>query len=152
MKKVADINLRKTLLILVVGIIFWNWPVPEGLTERNIGITTGAAEGLALAFRCFAHHKTVGLPRGYWENYENGVDMACGRAVIVDFFDASGRLDIQGLERVSKPGRRVYCGKDDVPAVLNGLGIAIVSTSQGVLTDRRCRELGVGGEVICRVW
>ena len=59
---------------------------------------------------------------------------------------------IQRLERVSKPGRRVYCSKDEVPAVLNGLGVAIVSTSQGVLTDRRCRELGVGGEVICRVW
>ena len=59
---------------------------------------------------------------------------------------------IRRLERVSKPGRRVYCGKEDVPVVLNGLGVAIVSTSQGVLTDRRCRELGVGGEVICRVW
>jgi len=59
---------------------------------------------------------------------------------------------IKRIERVSKPGRRVYCGKDDVPAVLNGLGVAIVSTSKGVLTDRRCRELGVGGEVICRVW
>jgi len=59
---------------------------------------------------------------------------------------------IRNIERISKPGRRVYCGKDDVPVVLNGLGVAIVSTSQGVLTDRRCRELGVGGEVICRVW
>ena len=59
---------------------------------------------------------------------------------------------IRHIERVSKPGRRVYCGKEDVPVVLNGLGVAIVSTSQGVLTDRRCRELGVGGEVICRVW
>jgi small subunit ribosomal protein S8 len=59
---------------------------------------------------------------------------------------------IRSLQRVSKPGRRIYCGKDDVPVVLNGLGVAIVSTSQGVLTDRRCRELGVGGEVICQVW
>ena len=59
---------------------------------------------------------------------------------------------IRHIERVSKPGRRIYCGKEDVPDVLNGLGVAIVSTSQGVLTDRRCRELGVGGEVICRVW
>ena len=59
---------------------------------------------------------------------------------------------IRHIERVSKPGRRIYCGKEDVPVVLNGLGVAIVSTSQGVLTDRRCRELGVGGEVICRVW
>ena len=59
---------------------------------------------------------------------------------------------IRRIERVSKPGRRLYCGKEDVPVVLNGLGVAIVSTSQGVLTDRRCRELGIGGEVICRVW
>jgi len=59
---------------------------------------------------------------------------------------------IRRIERVSKPGRRVYCSKDDIPVVLNGLGVAIVSTSQGVLTDRRCRELGVGGEVICQVW
>ena len=64
-----------------------------------------------------------------------------------------GRVPVmRHIERVSKPGRRLYCGKDDVPVVLNGLGIAIISTSQGVLTDRRCRELGVGGEVICRVW
>lgn len=59
---------------------------------------------------------------------------------------------IRRIERISKPGRRVYCSKDKVPVVLNGLGVAIVSTSQGVLTDKRCRELGVGGEIICRVW
>ena len=59
---------------------------------------------------------------------------------------------ISGIERVSRPGRRVYRGKADVPRVLNGLGIAIVSTSRGLLTDRQCREQGVGGEVLCRVW
>ena len=59
---------------------------------------------------------------------------------------------ITGLERISTPGRRVYCQKDEVPVVLNGLGVAIVSTSQGLLTDQRCREAGVGGEVICKVW
>jgi small subunit ribosomal protein S8 len=59
---------------------------------------------------------------------------------------------ITGLERVSTPGRRVYCQKDEIPVVLNGLGVAIVSTSQGLLTDQRCREAGVGGEVVCKVW
>ena len=59
---------------------------------------------------------------------------------------------ISGLERVSKPGRRVYCGTAEVPRVLNGLGVAIVSTSRGLLTDRQCREHGVGGEVLCKVW
>ena len=59
---------------------------------------------------------------------------------------------ITGIERISTPGRRVYCQKDEVPVVLNGLGVAIVSTSQGLLTDQRCREAGVGGEVVCKVW
>lgn len=59
---------------------------------------------------------------------------------------------ISGLERVSKPGRRVYTGKRAMPRVLSGLGIAILSTPKGVMTDTRARKLGVGGEVLCRVW
>ncbi len=59
---------------------------------------------------------------------------------------------IDGLERVSSPGRRVYCGKEHLPRVLNGLGIAIISTSRGLMTDRQCREQGVGGEYLCKVW
>lgn len=59
---------------------------------------------------------------------------------------------ITNLKRVSKPGRRVYCKKDEVPRVLRGLGIAIISTSQGVMTDREARRRGVGGEVICYVY
>lgn len=59
---------------------------------------------------------------------------------------------ISGLERVSRPGCRIYCTKETVPVVMNGLGIAIISTSKGVLTDKKCRELGLGGEVICKIW
>ena len=59
---------------------------------------------------------------------------------------------LTGLKRISKPGRRVYVGKDNVPFVLNGLGIAILTTSQGVLTDKKCREKGIGGEVLCYIW
>ncbi len=59
---------------------------------------------------------------------------------------------ITGLERVSKPGRRVYAGKKELPWVKSGLGIAIVSTPKGVMTAERARKLGVGGEVICKVW
>ena len=59
---------------------------------------------------------------------------------------------IRGIERISKPGRRQYVGRDTVPRVLNGLGLAIVSTSSGVFTDQQCREKGVGGEVIGHVW
>lgn len=63
-----------------------------------------------------------------------------------------GERAITGLERVSRPGRRVYRGKDEMPAVLGGLGITIVSTPRGVMTGTSCRQQGVGGEVLCNVW
>lgn len=59
---------------------------------------------------------------------------------------------ISGLERISRPGRRVYTNKQEIPWVLSGLGIAIISTPKGVMTGQRARQLGVGGEVICKVW
>ncbi|MFZ7104424.1 MAG: 30S ribosomal protein S8 [Peptococcaceae bacterium] len=59
---------------------------------------------------------------------------------------------ISGLKRISKPGLRVYCKKDEVPRVLGGLGIAVISTSHGIMTDKEARKTGLGGEVICYVW
>lgn len=59
---------------------------------------------------------------------------------------------VTGLKRISKPGLRVYCKKDEVPKVLNGLGVALISTSKGILVDREARKAGLGGEVICYVW
>lgn len=63
----------------------------------------------------------------------------------------AGRPVIEKIERISKPGLRIYKGRDDLPRVMNGLGVAIVSTSRGVMTDRKARSLGVGGEVLCVV-
>ena len=63
----------------------------------------------------------------------------------------AGEPVIEKIERVSRPGLRIYRGRDDIPKVMNGLGIAIVSTSQGVMTDRKARATGVGGEVLCIV-
>jgi small subunit ribosomal protein S8 len=59
---------------------------------------------------------------------------------------------IKGMKRISRPGRRVYVGKDDIPTVKNGFGIAIVSTSQGVMTGEKARKLTIGGELICEIW
>lgn len=64
----------------------------------------------------------------------------------------SRRSVITGLERVSKPGRRVYVGKKDIPWVLSGMGTAVVTTSQGVMTGQNARRIGVGGEILCKVW
>ena len=65
--------------------------------------------------------------------------------------DKNDRI-LTGLKRISKPGLRVYAGKDELPSVLNGLGTAILSTNQGVITDRKARELKVGGEVLAFIW
>jgi small subunit ribosomal protein S8 len=59
---------------------------------------------------------------------------------------------ITGLERMSRPGRRVYTGKQEIPWVLSGIGVAILSTPKGVMTGQRARQLGVGGEVLCKIW
>ena len=59
---------------------------------------------------------------------------------------------LSNLQRVSKPGRRVYLGKDDIPKVLNGYGVSIITTSKGVMTDKEARAMNVGGEVLCNVW
>lgn len=67
-------------------------------------------------------------------------------------YDKDGVSIIEGIKRVSKPGCRVYAGKDEIPKVLNGYGINILSTSKGLMTDNEARKIGVGGEVLCAVW
>ncbi len=64
----------------------------------------------------------------------------------------NGQCVIKGLERISRPGLRKYSGNDSLPRVINGLGIAVISTSKGVMTDKQARQAGVGGEVICYIW
>jgi small subunit ribosomal protein S8 len=87
---------------------------------------------------------------GYIEGFE--VDANDGKPQLrIGLKYYAGRPVIERLERVSLPGLRIYRGRDDIPQVMNGLGVAIVSTSRGVMTDRRARSQGVGGEVICYV-
>ena len=69
--------------------------------------------------------------------------------IVIDFKDNGV---IRGLKRISKPGLRIYAGVEDLPKVINGLGIAIISTNKGIITDREARKLGVGGEVLAYVW
>ena len=71
--------------------------------------------------------------------------------IVLKYPDAK-RTVITGIKRISKPGRRVYVAADSIPKVLNGYGIAVLSTSSGVITDAEARELNVGGEIICNVW
>jgi small subunit ribosomal protein S8 len=87
---------------------------------------------------------------GYIEDF--AVRSNDGKAMIeIGLKYYAGKPVIEKIERVSRPGLRIYKGRDDIPRVMNGLGVAIVSTSRGVMTDRRARETGVGGEVLCLV-
>ena len=67
-------------------------------------------------------------------------------------YDAQNKAVINGLQRISKPGRRIYVAKDKIPKVLGGLGMAILSTSKGVMTDKACQQENTGGEVLCTIW
>ena len=71
--------------------------------------------------------------------------------ITLKYVDKNKRV-ISGLKRISKPGLRIYAGKDELPKVLNGLGMALISSSKGIITDSKARELGVGGEVLAYVW
>lgn len=113
-----------------------------------------------------AYHETVNMPyskikahiaeilqqQGYISAW-HVEDAKVGRSLVIDLkFGPTRERSIAGLKRVSKPGLRVYAKKDNLPKVLGGLGVAIISTSQGLLTDRQANQKGVGGEVLAYVW
>jgi small subunit ribosomal protein S8 len=91
---------------------------------------------------------------GYIEDFairDKGGDESAKKELRIGLKYYAGRPVIERLERVSKPGLRVYRGRDDIPRIMNGLGVAILSTSRGVMTDRKARADGVGGEILCIV-
>ena len=92
------------------------------------------------------------LEEGFVRGYDVIEDGKQGIIRIQLKYGQTGERVISGLKRISKPGMRVYADKHDVPRVLNGLGISIISTSKGILTDKQARKENVGGEVICYVW
>ena len=88
---------------------------------------------------------------GFIEDYKLNNETVQGTITLTLKYKNKERV-ITGLKRISKPGLRVYAKAEELPTVLNGLGIAIISTSKGVISDKEARKLGVGGEVICYVW
>ncbi|HHU64093.1 MAG TPA: 30S ribosomal protein S8 [Clostridiales bacterium] len=89
---------------------------------------------------------------GYIKAYEVIPDDKQGIIKLTLKYGKNNERVISGLKRISKPGLRVYAKKDEIPKVLGGLGIAILSTSKGIMTDKKARRLGVGGEVLCYIW
>lgn len=89
---------------------------------------------------------------GYIKSYKIVKDGNFDAIKVMLKYTPEKKAVISGLKRISKPGLRVYAGKDEMPKVLDGLGIAIVSTSGGIMTDKEARKAGLGGEVLCFVW
>ncbi|HSQ88563.1 30S ribosomal protein S8 [Romboutsia sp.] len=92
------------------------------------------------------------LEEGFVRGYDVIEDGKQGIIRIQLKYGQAGERVITGLKRISKPGMRVYAGNQEIPKVLNGLGISVISTSKGILTDKQARKENVGGEVICYVW
>ena len=95
------------------------------------------------------------LEQGYVQNVQDVVEGPQGLVrITLKYFEREGKQlgVIEGIRRVSKPGRRMYANKDSIPKVRGGYGIAIVSTNQGIMTDHQCRRNGVGGEILCEIW
>jgi small subunit ribosomal protein S8 len=127
-------------------------PIADMLTRVRNALTAGkekvdipasaVKEGIARILR----------DEGFIINYRIMEDSKQGIIRVTLKYSDSEIPAIENLQRISRPGRRVYVGTDEIPRVLNGLGIAILSTSKGILTDRDSRTQKVGGEVLCYVW
>ena len=92
------------------------------------------------------------LDEGFVKDVEEIKNETQGIIRITLKYDEKGNKVISGLKRISRPGLRIYAAKDELPKVLNGLGVALISTSKGIVTDKEARELGVGGEVLAYIW
>jgi small subunit ribosomal protein S8 len=125
-------------------------PIADFLTRIRNGQSSGKPEVNMPASKVKLAIAQVLKDEGYIEDFSAKTeDGKATMAVQLKYFQ--GRPVIDRLERISRPGLRVYKGKDELPSILGGLGVAIVSTSQGVMTDRQARASGHGGEVICIV-
>jgi small subunit ribosomal protein S8 len=125
-------------------------PVSDMLTRIRNAQMVGHTEVVMPASRLKAAIAQVLKDEGYVEDFalrENGAK----KELHIGLKYYAGRPVIERLERVSKPGLRVYKGREDIPRIMNGLGVAILSTSRGVMTDRKARADGVGGEILCIV-
>lgn len=127
-------------------------PIADMLTRVRNAIHAGHDQVSMPASKTKREIARILRDEGYVRGFESIDEGPQGRIEIELKYVGERQNAITGLKRVSSPGLRVYCNKTTLPIVLNGLGVAMISTSRGVLTDRQCREQGVGGEVLCEVW
>jgi small subunit ribosomal protein S8 len=126
--------------------------IADLLTRIRNGVTTKKKEINVPSSRLKVEVVKILKEEGYVKNFKVIDDNKQGVLNVTLKYGDDGKSVVSGLQRVSKPGCRIYCTKDNVPKALDGLGLVIVSTSKGVLSGWKCEELGTGGEVLCSVW
>ncbi len=126
-------------------------PIADMLTRIRNATRVSKTEVKVRASRICEGVASVLKEEGFIEDYDRIDDGKQGILRITLKYDAAGRSVISEIARASKPGRRVYSSVDRLPRVLGGMGVAIVSTSRGVMSDRNCRKANVGGEILCTV-
>jgi small subunit ribosomal protein S8 len=130
-------------------------PIADMLTRIRNGIQAGQRKVDIPASNTKRSIAEVLKEQGYIQKIDEIADQSQGTLrVYLKYYDRDGQRTgvIEGIRRVSRPGRRVFAGKDRIPKVCGGYGISILSTNQGILTGHQCRMRGVGGEVLCEVW
>ncbi len=127
-------------------------PIADMLTRIRNGLSVRKSFVLVPSSKIKVAIAQILLEEGFIQGYEVTTDRPQPNLRIWLKYDKNRRPVMTGLQRVSKPGRRVYKGKNELPWVLSGLGIAIVSTPKGVMTGREARRQGLGGEVLCYIW
>ena len=127
-------------------------PVSDLLTRLRNAISARHEKADVPSSRFKVELARILKDEGYIKNYKVMDDRGGSLLRLYLKYDDGGNPVIHGLTRSSKPGRRYYAGKNELPEVLGGLGVAIVSTSQGLLTGNDAKKRGVGGEIVCTVW
>ena len=122
------------------------------LTRIRNGVKSKKREVNIPSFRLGIEVVKILKEEGYIKNYKVIDDKKQGILNVTLKYTEDNRSVISGLKRVSTPGCRIYCTRDSVPKVLDGLGVVVVSTSRGVMTGKACEEQGAGGEVLCSIW
>ena len=128
-------------------------PIADMLTRIRNGLHAGHKTTSIPASKMKVEIAKILKAEGYILDYKVEGEAAKDKVITIDLkYDGEGKKVISGLKRISKPGLKVYAKSNDVPRVLNGLGIAIISTSKGLMTDRDARKAKLGGEVVAYVW
>jgi small subunit ribosomal protein S8 len=127
-------------------------PIADMLTRMRNGLMAKHEEVEMPSSRIKTEMASILKAEGYIKNYHLIEDKKQGILKIYLKYDEKGKSVIRGLKRISKPGCRLYVKARKIPRIANGLGIAILTTPRGILVDRTCRQLKVGGEVLCFIW